>query len=340
MLCAACAAVLAFGMVGTAAVSADAPASPAAYAVSAADPTVECLSAQLVIIGVDGSETVVDANAEYTENGAVFSYEAKSIDLSKISAVDYIITASGLTDKGVTFNKSIGVMLPTGGMTSAYSEALIVPEEPTKRFNGPEGISAFAAKLPTSVVDCTVTMTIIDFAPVTIQKQSLAKAKVKAANKVYSGKALKPSVTVTLDGKPLNKGEDYTVSYKNNKNCGKATVTVTGKGYYEGKKSGSFIIKPAKAAAKKLASPKSGTLKLTWKKSAGGVDGYKVQLALDKKFKKSAKTYTVKKSATLFKTVKGMKKGKTYFARVCAYKKVGKTTYKGGWSAVKSVKCK
>lgn len=50
----------------------------------------------------------------------------------------------------------------------------------------------------------------------------------------YSGKAKKPAVTVTFDGKKLKAGSDYTVSYSANKNVGKAKAVVTGKGKYEG----------------------------------------------------------------------------------------------------------
>ena len=172
-------------------------------------------------------------------------------------------------------------------------------------------------------------------------KVDISKSKIKTENKTYTGKALKPAVTVKLDGKTLVKDKDYTVSYKNNKNCGKATVIVTGKGNYTGKKTGNFIIKPAKAAAKKLTSPKTKTVKFTWKKSKGGVTGYKVQISTNKKFKKKVtKTYTIKNASTTSKTIKKLKNGKIYYARVCAYKKVGKTIYKGKWSKLKSVKCK
>ena len=37
------------------------------------------------------------------------------------------------------------------------------------------------------------------------------------------GKALKQSLAVVLSGKTLKSGTDYTVTYKNNKNVGKAT---------------------------------------------------------------------------------------------------------------------
>lgn len=171
-------------------------------------------------------------------------------------------------------------------------------------------------------------------------KQSIAKATVKAANKVYTGKALTPAVKVTLDGKALKNGTDYTVAYKNNKNCGKGTATVTGKGSYTGTKSASFIIKPAKIKVKKVTSPKKSQIKVTWKKAGGKVTGYQVQIGLNKKFTKGKKTYVVRKSAASAKTIKKLRAGKKYFARVRAFKTVDKKNYFGKWSAVKAVKCK
>ncbi len=169
---------------------------------------------------------------------------------------------------------------------------------------------------------------------------SLKKATVKVANKTYTGKALKPAPTVTLDGKTLKKGTDYTVSYKNNKNCGKATVTVTGKGSYTGSKSKAFIIKPAKVTSKKLTSPKSKTVKLTWTKAKGGVTGYQIKLGLNKKMTSGKKVVSVKKASATAKTIKGLRSKKVYYVKVRAYKQVGDKKYVGAWSAVKKVKCK
>ncbi|WP_028510325.1 CAP domain-containing protein [Ruminococcus sp. NK3A76] len=70
-----------------------------------------------------------------------------------------------------------------------------------------------------------------------ITKASVAKAKVTGVNKryKYTGKAIKPAVkTVKLGSVTLKKGRDYTVSYKNNKKAGTATVVITGKGNYKG----------------------------------------------------------------------------------------------------------
>ena len=58
----------------------------------------------------------------------------------------------------------------------------------------------------------------------------------------YTGSELKPTPTVTLSGKTLTAGTDYTVAYTNNTNAGTATVTITGKGNYTGTVTKTFKI--------------------------------------------------------------------------------------------------
>ncbi len=60
---------------------------------------------------------------------------------------------------------------------------------------------------------------------------------------VWDGTPITPAVTVTLNGKTLTQGTDYTVSYHNNTDIGKAEVTVTGMGDYLGSQTISFQIK-------------------------------------------------------------------------------------------------
>ena len=50
----------------------------------------------------------------------------------------------------------------------------------------------------------------------------------------YDGTEKKPETTVKVGSKIFEKDKDYTVEYKNNINVGTATVTITGKGSYEG----------------------------------------------------------------------------------------------------------
>lgn len=75
------------------------------------------------------------------------------------------------------------------------------------------------------------------------EKIDISKAKISAIpTQVYTGKPLIPAVKVTYEDKILVNGQDYKLSYKNNKNIGTATVTVAGIGRYEKSLSGKFTI--------------------------------------------------------------------------------------------------
>ena len=83
---------------------------------------------------------------------------------------------------------------------------------------------------------------------------------------IYAGKAVTPSVTVTLNGKKLKKGTDYTVSYANNTKAGStASVIITGKGKYVGTTTKDFEIAAIPAKGKVYT---AGNLKYKVTKSA------------------------------------------------------------------------
>uniref|UniRef100_UPI003FEFCBEA leucine-rich repeat protein n=1 Tax=Eubacterium sp. TaxID=142586 RepID=UPI003FEFCBEA len=93
------------------------------------------------------------------------------------------------------------------------------------------------------------------------------------------------------------------------------------------------ISKPKSASIKKVKGAKKAIL-VTWKK-VSGVNGYEIQVATDKKFKKNKKTVTIKKQKTTKTTVKKLKAKKKYYVRVRTYKIVhGKKVY-SSWSKVK-----
>ena len=96
--------------------------------------------------------------------------------------------------------------------------------------------------------------------------------------------------------------------------------------------------KPATVTASKPQAKQEAVV-VTWK-PAKDVDGYEVQVATDKKFKKNKKSVKVNKKKAKKKTVKNLKKNKKYYVRVRSYKIVnGKKVY-GKWSKVKAVKTK
>lgn len=59
---------------------------------------------------------------------------------------------------------------------------------------------------------------------------SEAKITLNKSSYFYTGKQIKPSITVKIDGEKLKKDEDYTVSYSSNTNVGTAKITIKGKG--------------------------------------------------------------------------------------------------------------
>ncbi|MBP3884645.1 MAG: CAP domain-containing protein, partial [Olsenella sp.] len=63
-------------------------------------------------------------------------------------------------------------------------------------------------------------------------------------NATYTGSEIEPAVDVACDGKRLAEGRDYELSYSNNVDAGKASVTVTGVGDYKGEIAKSFTIMP------------------------------------------------------------------------------------------------
>lgn len=50
----------------------------------------------------------------------------------------------------------------------------------------------------------------------------------------YTGSAATPAVTVTFNSQTLTQGKDYTVSFENNVNAGRASYTIKGLGLYKG----------------------------------------------------------------------------------------------------------
>lgn len=74
-------------------------------------------------------------------------------------------------------------------------------------------------------------------------KKSLAGASVTAEDQLYSGVALTPELTVTLDGEPLDTTDYVVGEARDNVNAGTAYVLIRGIGDYEGSSAeGSFVI--------------------------------------------------------------------------------------------------
>ncbi|MBR1664322.1 MAG: fibronectin type III domain-containing protein [Ruminococcus sp.] len=174
----------------------------------------------------------------------------------------------------------------------------------------------------------------------TITKKSVKKAKVRFSKEsyAYTGKAIKPAPTVTLGGRTLKKGTDYTLSFSDNKKVGKATVTVKGKGNYSGSIKATFSIVPAATKIGKTTSTKTAQVKTKWTKNTSA-DGYQVAYSTRSSFS-SKSTRTVKGGSKTSYTAKKLKSGRTYYFKVRAYKLVNGSRVYGAFSKVKTVKVK
>lgn len=139
-----------------------------------------------------------------------------------------------------------------------------------------------------------------------------------------------PSVKPNPDNQPANTPKpSMTPQVPTKGNIPQSSQTVN-----DGKNSGQMasLTKIKGVVAK---NQKKCKVKVTWKKVPNSM-GYQIQYATNKKFKK-AKKKTVKYT---FVTLKKLKKKKTYFIRIRAYKIAdGRKAY-GKWSTVKKVKIK
>ena len=81
-------------------------------------------------------------------------------------------------------------------------------------------------------------------------KIDLSNAKVSGLNEsyTYTGKAITPAVTVKLGSQTLKAGEDYSLSYSDNKKVGTAELTISGNESYYGSIRLTFEIKAAASA--------------------------------------------------------------------------------------------
>lgn len=178
----------------------------------------------------------------------------------------------------------------------------------------------------------------------------------------YTGKKIKaPKVTIKKDSKyayleknddrPTYKIKSMTAGVKGGslKDIGKYKIVQNV--WYNHPETGNdaysyaiFTVTPVGGKVRRVSSKKPGEAQVSVKKDAQS-SGYQIQIARDRKFKKSKRTINTK---NLRATIKGLSPGKKYYVRVRNYKEV-KTYYLetaipeniyGKWSKTRTVVCK
>ncbi len=152
------------------------------------------------------------------------------------------------------------------------------------------------------------------------------KVRLSYTSAAYDGNYKRPSVTI----KGLTKDTDFTVSYSNNKYPGTATVTITGKGNYEGTITKTFTIKkPVIAAPKEVKVNLYGYDDLRGNWSAQTVKGTTVKYKVEYK-KYGGKFVTLSKGTTKTTLTKAnLSDGVRYCFKVTPYVIVNGKTYYG-----------
>lgn len=168
------------------------------------------------------------------------------------------------------------------------------------------------------------------------QKISITKTKISIKNPVYTGKAIKPVLTVKYGNQVLKNGTDYTLNYiskKNNKNPGLAYIMIKGKGKYNGSQTIKYYILPKTPSSLKIQAQKK-KVQVSYKKVTGA-NGYEILYSTNKK--KGFKKITTTK---LNYTINKLTSQKTYYIKVRAYMNVSSKKYYSSYTSTKSIKVK
>ena len=201
------------------------------------------------------TEIIPMAEHNYTAKTVAPTYTAQGYTLHTCSVCgdSYKDTYTAkLTPKTESISKATVTGISAKTYTGkSITQSIVVKLGTTTLKNGTDYTVAY--KNNTKVGTATVTITGKGSYTGTISKTfkinaaSIAKATVSGlSNKTYTGKAITQNPTVKLGSTTLKKGTDYTVTFKNNKAVGTATVTIKGKGNYTGSIKKTFKINPKK----------------------------------------------------------------------------------------------
>ncbi len=168
------------------------------------------------------SITVKISTATVGVSGITLNKTSATVETGKTLQLSHTITPANATNKSVTYsssNTSVATVSNSGLVTGVKA-----------------GTADITATAGGKSAVCKVT----------VKKTDIASATVSGiSDKPYTGQAITQSPKVTLDGKTLQSGKDYTLSYANNVNVGTATMTITGKGSYTGSLQRTFAIAKA-----------------------------------------------------------------------------------------------
>lgn len=256
-------------------------------------------------------------------NGDTFTLSATTNSLNEISWSSSNKNVASVSTKGIITAKTPGKAVITAKITDGLSASCVVYVKPSKT-------------------------TKADFTPVSTRKLTLTWTKVSGA----SGYAIYRYNSTTGEDILIKSLSSSKLSYTFNKLNGSsgsaltaggkytfkiaAYTNIDGKKYYGTKYTIKTATKPKKSTIKTLKKRTSRSMKITWSKISAS-DGYIIYISNGSTSKFRA-LRTIDSSATTSYTATQLTKGKTYYVKICAYRKInGKIVY-SNYSNTKKLK--
>ena len=177
---------------------------------------------------------------EITQNDGIYSFTMPNKDVTVTAEVKKLLTHSDIT---------VAEILDTTYAGKAIEPNVTVKDGETKLVKDKDYEVSYSDN--TNAGTATVTITGkggydgTRTATFKIASKSIASEGISVAeigDQTWTGEEIKPNVVVKNGDAVLVNGTDYTFTYLNNTNAGMATVTITGKGGYDGTKTATFNI--------------------------------------------------------------------------------------------------
>lgn len=171
----------------------------------------------------------------------------------------------------------------------------------------------------------------------TIKQKSIGSVTcIRQKTRIYNGKKQSAGLVLKNGTVRLKKGRDYTLSYKNNQEIGRASVIIRGIGNYKGKRTIHFSIVPSRPSIKTVKRTSGAfRLKLAAKQK---ITGYQIYVSTAASFPKKA-TQIFMTTGTSF-GIDNLVRGNVYYVRVKAYLSKNGKKYTSAYSKAKKIKIK
>ena len=278
-------------------------------------------------------DSVITASAKFLAKDFSADVKKKNLRKGETTEITYLISNTfvkvPLLAKSATFkssNENVCTVAANGKVTAVGGGTATISVYP-KNNSGTKTTVKITVSGSTSPSSASTATTDIKAAAISYRRKA-----------VYTGKQIRPAVTVKLGGKTLKLNTDYTVKYSKNKAVGNARITIQARGQYQGSVSKTFEIVPRTRKITNIRSTKRRTLHIIWNGTQKDVGGYQIQVS-QKRNMKSAVTYTSKAGSNR-RTINKLKSKTKYYVRVRGYRRASSKMHYGSWSKARAVSIK